>query len=129
MPATSNPRKSVRLWESRPVNESVTDTISQETLRFWLTLRHSVDLRRKLRHFIRTPRMFDGMLVNLHEAYWSSSLAGAMSATYLHHFELEVREGSVERALSVLERVRGRTAAAVLENKVSFSKNESDEVR
>src|SRR5579859_7578255 len=73
--------------------------------------------------------VIDGMLVNLHEAYWSSSLAGAMSATYLHHFELEVREGSVERALSVLERVRGRTAAAVLENKVSFSKNESDEVR
>src|ERR1700730_13541870 len=71
----------------------------------------------------------DGMLVNLHEAYWSSSLAGAMSATYLHHFELEARAGNVERALNVLERVRGRTAAAVLENKVSFSKNESDEVR
>src|SRR5271155_163951 len=73
--------------------------------------------------------IIDGMLVNLHEAYWSSSLAGAMSATYLHHFELEVRDGRVERALSVLERVRGRTAAAVLENKVSFSKNESDKVR
>src|SRR5947209_4927568 len=73
--------------------------------------------------------IIDGMLVNLHEAYWSSSLAGAMSATYLHHFELEARAGSVERALNVLERVRGRTAAAVLENKVSFSKNESDEVR
>ncbi len=73
--------------------------------------------------------IIDGMLVNLHEAYWSSSLAGAMSATYLHHFELEARAGDVERALNVLERVRGRTAAAVLENKVSFSKNESDEVR
>jgi CHAT domain-containing protein len=73
--------------------------------------------------------IIDGMLVNLHEAYWSSSLAGAMSATYLHHFELEARAGNVERALNVLERVRGRTAAAVLENKVSFSKNESDEVR
>src|ERR1700756_2935778 len=73
--------------------------------------------------------VIDGMLVNLHEAYWSSSLAGAMGATYLHHFELEVRDGSVERALNVLERVRGRTAAAVLENKVSFTKNESDAVR
>jgi len=73
--------------------------------------------------------IIDGMLVNLHEAYWSSSLAGAMSATYLHHFELEARAGDVERALNVLERVRGRTAAAVLENKVTFSKNESDEVR
>src|SRR5580693_5581099 len=73
--------------------------------------------------------IIDGMLVNLHEAYWSSSLAGAMSATYLHHFELEAKAGRVERALNVLERVRGRTAAAVLENKVSFTKNESDEVR
>jgi CHAT domain-containing protein len=73
--------------------------------------------------------VIDGMLVNLHEAYWSSSLAGAMSATYLHHFELEAKAGHLERALNVLERVRGRTAAAVLENKVSFTKNESDAVR
>lgn len=73
--------------------------------------------------------VIDGMLVNLHEAYWSSSLAGAMSETYLHHFEMEARERNVERALSVLERVRGRTAAALLENKVSLSQNESEEVR
>src|SRR6266852_2766004 len=73
--------------------------------------------------------VIDGMLVNLHEAYWSSSLAGAMSATYLHHFELEAKAGKMERALNVLERVRGRTAAAVLENKVSFSKDESEGVR
>src|SRR5229473_4449806 len=73
--------------------------------------------------------VIDGMLVNLHEAYWSSSLAGAMSETYLHHFELEAQEGNVERALGVLERVRGRTAAALLENKVTFSKNESEDVR
>ena len=73
--------------------------------------------------------VIDGMLVNLHEAYWSSSLAGAMSDTYLQHFELEAREGRVERALNVLERVRGRTAAALLENKVTFSKNESENER
>jgi len=30
--------------------------------------------------------VIDAMLVNLHEAYWSSSLAGAMSDTYLQHF-------------------------------------------
>src|SRR6266436_2883928 len=73
--------------------------------------------------------IIDGMLVNLHEAYWSSSLAGAMSDTYLQHFELEAREGRVERALNVLERVRGRTAAALLENRVTFGKNESANVR
>src|SRR6266436_5506341 len=73
--------------------------------------------------------VIDGMLVNLHEAYWSSSLAGAMSETYLHHFELEAREGNVERALGVLERVRGRTAAVLLENRVTYSKNESEDAR
>jgi len=73
--------------------------------------------------------VIDGMLVNLHEAYWSSSLAGAMSETYLHHFELEVRQGKVEEALNVLERVRGRTVAALLENKISFSSSESGETR
>ena len=73
--------------------------------------------------------VIDGMLVDLHEAYWSSSLAGAMSETYLHHFELEVRQGKVEQALNVLERVRGRTAAALLENKISFNSNESGETR
>jgi len=73
--------------------------------------------------------IIDGMLVNLCEAHWSSSLAGAMSETYLHHFELEAQQGNAARALNVLERVRGRTAAALLQNKVRFSKNESDEVR
>src|SRR5207253_7173459 len=73
--------------------------------------------------------VIDGMLVNLHEAYWTSSLAGAMSDTYLHHFELEAHQGNLDRALSVLERVRGRTAAALLENKVSFGKDESADAR
>lgn len=73
--------------------------------------------------------VIDGMLVNLHEAYWSSALAGAMSDTYLQHFELEARQRNLQRAFDVLERVRGRTAAALLENKVSFSKDESPDVR
>jgi len=73
--------------------------------------------------------VIDGMLVNLHEAYWTSSLAGAMSDTYRRHFELEARQGHVERAFNVLERVRGRTAAALLENKVSLEEDESPEVR
>src|SRR3984893_12713919 len=73
--------------------------------------------------------VIDGMLVNLHEAYWSSSLAGAMSETYLHHFELETREGNIEQALGVLERVRGRTAAVMLENKVTFNKDESEDAQ
>ena len=70
-----------------------------------------------------------GMLVNLDEPYWNSSLAGAMSKTYLHHFELLARMGKIAQALDVLERVRGRTAAALLENSVSFSRNESPEAQ
>src|SRR6266480_2973987 len=73
--------------------------------------------------------VIDGMLVNLKEAYWTSSLAGAMSDTYLQHFDLEARGGNVERSFSVLERVRGRTAAALLENKVSLRNDESPDVR
>lgn len=73
--------------------------------------------------------VIDGMLVNLNGAYWASSLAGAMSETYLHHFELEARQGNFERAYKVLERVRGRTAAALLENKVSLDSDESADVR
>lgn len=73
--------------------------------------------------------VIDGMLVNLNEAYWTSALAGAMSETYLQHFGLEARQRNVERAFSVLERVRGRTAAALLENKVSLNSDESADVR
>jgi CHAT domain-containing protein len=69
--------------------------------------------------------VIDGMLVNLHEPYWTSSLAGAMSEIYLDHFTLEAKRGDAERALAVVERIRGRTAAALLENKISFSNTES----
>src|SRR2546423_1456892 len=57
MPGISSPQKSVRLWASTPANELGTGTFYRETLRFWLTLRPSVDLPQKLRRFIRTPRM------------------------------------------------------------------------
>ena len=73
--------------------------------------------------------VIDGMLTNLHEAYWGSSLAGAMSDTYLQHFELEAQQENVERGFTVLERVRGRTAAALLENKVFLAGDESPDVR
>lgn len=73
--------------------------------------------------------VIDGMLVNVDEPYWSSSLAGAMSETYLHHFELATRTGTVAEALNILERVRGRTAAALLEDKVAFTDDQSPGVQ
>ncbi|HEV2224535.1 MAG TPA: CHAT domain-containing tetratricopeptide repeat protein [Candidatus Acidoferrales bacterium] len=73
--------------------------------------------------------VIDGMLVNADETYWSSSLAAAMSETYLHHFELVARTGNLARALDILERVRGRTAAALLEDRVTFSSDETPAVQ
>lgn len=81
------------------------------------------------RLFVQAEDVIDGMLINTNEAYWNSSLADAMSDTYLLHFEMETRLGNVARAFSVLERVRGRTAAALLENKTVPNQNESDQVR
>jgi len=73
--------------------------------------------------------VIDGMLVNTSEAYWNSSLADAMSDTYLLHFEMEARLGNIARAFSVLERVRGRTPAALLENGTPPTQNESEQVQ
>jgi CHAT domain-containing protein len=66
---------------------------------------------------------------NSAEPYWDSSVADAMSNTYLHHFNLRVQRGELEGALSVLERIRGRTAAAALENGISFQSDGSSEAR
>ena len=77
----------------------------------------------------QAEQVIDGMLVNADETYWSSSLAGAMGNTYLHHFELIARGGNVGRALDILELVRGRTAAALLQDRVSFSNDQSSAVR
>ncbi|HEU5402221.1 MAG TPA: CHAT domain-containing protein [Terriglobales bacterium] len=73
--------------------------------------------------------VIDGMLVNVDEPYWSSALAGTMSETYLHHFELAARTGTTAEALNILERVRGRTAAALLEDKVAFTEDQSPAVQ
>ncbi|HYM79661.1 MAG TPA: CHAT domain-containing protein [Candidatus Dormibacteraeota bacterium] len=78
--------------------------------------------------YAQAEDVIDGMLVNTDEAYWNSSMADAMSDTYLRHFELEARLGNVEKAFRVLERVRGRTPAALLENGGSSTRNEPKEV-
>src|SRR5260370_32725258 len=47
--------------------------------------------------------VIDGMLVDFHDAYWRSSLSGAITNPYLPHFELEARQGKLDRALSVVQ--------------------------
>jgi len=55
--------------------------------------------------------VIEGMLISVDEPYWNSSVAAAMSETYLRHFELVTKNGDAPGAFAVLERVRGRTLA------------------
>ena len=60
----------------------------------------------------------DGLLVSVASPNSRTSLIGAMSQIYIDHFALTVdRLKNPARALEVLERARGRTAADVLRNR------------
>lgn len=61
------------------------------------------------------------------DSYWSSSIAEAMSQTYLQHFELLSKQGDTGRAFQVLERVRGRTLATALADGSATSQSENNE--
>src|SRR5271166_5788421 len=60
--------------------------------------------------------VIDGMLGG-DDSYWNSSIAAAMSQTYLQHFELVAKEGDAAGAFQILERVRGRTLASAMEDR------------
>ena len=60
--------------------------------------------------------VIDGMLGG-DDSYWNSSIAAAMSQTYLQHFELVAKEADTAGAFQILERVRGRTLASALEDR------------
>ena len=57
--------------------------------------------------------VIDGMLGG-DDSYWNSSIAAAMSQTYIQHFELVAKEADTAGAFQILERVRGRTLASAL---------------
>jgi CHAT domain-containing protein len=69
--------------------------------------------------------VIEGMLISVDEPYWNSSVAAAMSQTYLQHFELAARTEDVPNAFRILERVRGRTLAWALKDKKAFPISES----
>jgi CHAT domain-containing protein/tetratricopeptide (TPR) repeat protein len=71
--------------------------------------------------------VIEGMLISVDEPYWNSSVAAAMSETYLRHFELVVKNGDTPGAFSVLERVRGRTLAWGLKDRKLPPAAESDQ--
>jgi hypothetical protein len=70
--------------------------------------------------------VIEGMLISVDEPYWNSSVAAAMSETYLRHFELVTKNGDAPGAFAVLERVRGRTLAWALKDRKAFP-TESDQ--
>ncbi len=73
--------------------------------------------------------VIEGMLVSVDEPYWNSSVAASMSQTYLQHFELLNQSGDLPGAFRVLERVRGRTLASVLEDKKALPAAESEQTQ
>jgi CHAT domain-containing protein len=69
----------------------------------------------------------EGMLMSVDEPYWNSSVAAAMSQTYLEHFELTARTKDAASAFRTLERVRGRTLVWALQDKKAFPTSESQQ--
>ena len=69
--------------------------------------------------------VIEGMLISVDEPYWNSSVAAAMSDTYLRHFELVTKNGDAPGAFAVLERVRGRTLAWALKDRKALPATES----
>ena len=70
--------------------------------------------------------VIDGMLGG-DDSYWNSSIAAAMSQTYLQHFELVAKEADTAGAFQILERVRGRTLASALEDRKADPRSGSTE--
>ena len=71
--------------------------------------------------------VIEGMLISVDEPYWNSSVAAAMSETYLRHFELVTKNGDAPGAFAVLERVRGRTLVWALKDRKAQPATESDQ--
>jgi CHAT domain-containing protein/tetratricopeptide (TPR) repeat protein len=71
--------------------------------------------------------VIEGLLISVDDPYWNSSVAAAMSQTYLQHFELTATTKDVAKAFRILERVRGRTLAWVLKDKKAFPTSESQQ--
>ena len=91
------------------------------------------DLKARRGHFAEANALYEqaedvieGMLISVDEPYWNSSVAAAMSETYLRHFELVTKNGDAPGAFAVLERVRGRTLAWALKDRKAQPATESD---
>ena len=70
----------------------------------------------------------ESVLVSVDQPFWSSSVAGSMSRTYLQHFELLYKSGDVTGAFKVLECIRGRTVLWSLEDREAYRATESKQI-
>lgn len=64
--------------------------------------------------FEEAENALDGIIVHQHSFEEGTAHAGSMSRTYLGHFRLEQKMGSIDRAFEAIERVRGRSVASKL---------------
>jgi tetratricopeptide (TPR) repeat protein len=62
----------------------------------------------------RAEEVIDGLVIDMPDPYSRSSMIGAVSQTYLRHFELAASLNDVNRAFEILERTRGHTVADFL---------------
>jgi hypothetical protein len=72
------------------------------------------DARRAEDLYEQAEDVIDGLVIDMPDAYSRSSLIGALSDTYLRHFELAARANNPGKAFEILERARGRTVADFL---------------
>jgi CHAT domain-containing protein/tetratricopeptide (TPR) repeat protein len=77
--------------------------------------------------YAQAEDVIEGMLISVDEPYFNSSVAAAMSETYLRHFELVTKNTDAPGAFAVLERVRGRTLAWALKDRKAQPATESDQ--
>jgi CHAT domain-containing protein len=84
-------------------------------------------LREAIALYGQAEDVIEGMLISVNEPYWNSSVAGSMSDTYLHHFELLNQSGDLGGAFEVLERIRGRTLLSALEDRKAMNVQESEQ--
>ena len=72
--------------------------------------------------------VIDGLLVNANAPDWRTGLSAALGDIYVRHFELVSNQGDVARSLEIIERVRGRAAAASLQARSPFAKKSEAEL-
>jgi CHAT domain-containing protein len=72
--------------------------------------------------------VIDGLLVNANASYWRSGLSAALGDIYVQHFELASHQRNIPHAVEIIERVRGRAAAASLQARSPFIKQSQTEL-